>query len=310
MMQVDIIWWVVFNVFVLAMLALDLGVFHRKAHEVSIKEALVWSTIWTVLALVFNVWIYYWGGKQAGLAFLTGYLIERSLSIDNIFVFYLIFSYFAVPSAYQHKVLFWGIFGALVMRAIFIAVGIKLIFMFHWVIYIFGIFLIVTGIRMALSKETEIHPEKNPVLRLFRRWFLTTENYVEDHFFVVRDGRKLATPLLIVLLIVETTDLLFAVDSIPAILAITTDPFIVYTSNVFAILGLRALYFALAGITAMFRFLHYGLSIILVFVGIKMLLESIYDISIIASLGFIAGVLLISALASVFFSGKKQDTIH
>ena len=307
-MQVDIIWWVVFNVFILLMLALDLGVFHRKAHAISFKEALIWSTIWTVLALVFNVWIYYWGGKQAGLTFLTGYLIERSLSLDNIFVFYLIFTYFAVPNTYQHKVLFWGILGALVMRAIFIAVGITLIEKFHWIIYIFGLFLIITGIKMAVSKKTEIHPEKNPVLKLFRRWFPTTEDYVEDRFFTSRDGRTFATPLFIILLIVETTDLLFAVDSIPAILAITTDPFIVYTSNVFAILGLRALYFALAGITAIFKYIHYGLSVILVFVGIKMLLADIYEIPIIASLGFITGVLLISIFASVFFAGKVKNT--
>ncbi len=306
-MQVDTIWWVVFNVFVLAMLALDLGVFHRKAREVSIWEAVLWSTIWTVLALIFNVWIYYWGGKQAGLAFFTGYLIERSLSIDNIFVFYLVFTYFAVPGAYQHKVLFWGILGALAMRALFIAVGITLINMFHWVIYVFGVFLIVTGVKMAVSKDAEIHPEKNPILKLFRRWFRTTDNYEGDHFFISKNGRTFATPLLVVLLIVETTDLIFAVDSIPAILAITTDPFIVYTSNVFAILGLRALYFALAGITTIFRFIHYGLSIVLVFVGIKMLLEPIYEISIIASLIFIGSVLLISGLASVIIAEKRHE---
>lgn len=306
-MQVDIEWWIAFNVFVLAMLALDLGVFHRRPHEISFREALMWSIIWTVLALIFNVFIYYWGGKEAGLAFFTGYLIERSLSIDNIFIFFLVFSYFAVPGAYQHKVLFWGILGALIMRAFFIAVGIKLITMFHWVIYIFGLFLIVTGIKMAISKETEIHPEKNPVLKLFRRWFPTTENYVEHHFFTVRDGRILATPLLIVLLIVETTDLVFAVDSIPAILAITKDPFIVYTSNVFAILGLRALYFALAGLTAI-QYIHYGLSAILVFVGIKMLLEPVYEISIGISLGFIGFALFASWLASVIFPPKEENT--
>ncbi|MCE5199792.1 MAG: TerC family protein [Armatimonadota bacterium] len=305
-MQVDIIWWVAFNVFVLAMLALDLGVVHRKSHEIGIKEALIWSTIWTVLALIFNGWMYYWAGKDVGLAFLTGYLIERSLSIDNIFVFYLVFSYFAVPKAYQHKVLFWGILGALAMRAVFIAVGITLINKFYWVIYIFGVFLIVTGIRMAITKEQEMHPERNPVLVLFRRWFPTTENYEEDRFFVSRNSRRLATPLFIVLLIVETTDLLFAVDSIPAILAITTDPFIVYTSNVFAILGLRALYFALAGITEMFYYIHYGLAVILVFIGIKMLLEHVYEISIVASLVFIASVLIISGLASVVRAKREH----
>lgn len=307
-MQVDIIWWVAFNAFVLAMLALDLGIVHRRSHEIGIKEALIWSTIWTILALIFNGWMYYWAGKDVGLAFLTGYLIERSLSIDNIFVFYLIFSYFAVPKAYQHKVLFWGILGALVMRAVFIAVGITLINKFYWVIYIFGVFLIVTGIRMAVTKEQEMHPERNPVLVLFRRWFPTTENYEEDRFFVSRNSRKLATPLFIVLLIVETTDLLFAVDSIPAILAITTDPFIVYTSNVFAILGLRALYFALAGITEMFYYIHYGLAVILVFIGAKMLLEHVYEISILASLIFIASVLIISGLVSVIRAKKEHLT--
>ncbi len=306
MMQVDVVWWVAFNVFILAMLAIDLGVLHRKPHEIGLREALVWSVIWTVLALVFNVWIYYSGGKQAGLAFLTGYLIERSLSIDNIFVFYLVFAYFAVPKAYQHKVLFWGILGALGMRALFIAVGVTLINAFHWVIYIFGAFLVVTGIRMAVSREAEVHPERNPVLKLFRRWFPTTENYEEDRFFVAREGRTFATPLLVVLLIIETTDVIFAVDSIPAILAITTDPFIVYTSNVFAILGLRALYFALAGITAMFRYIHYGLAVVLVFVGVKMLLADVLEIPIAVSLGFIGAVLLVSGLLSVLYAGREQ----
>lgn len=304
-MQVGIEWWVVFNVFVLALLALDLGVFHRRPHEISVREALIWSLVWTVLALIFNAWIYYYGSRQAGLAFFTGYLIERSLSIDNIFVFYLIFTYFAVPREYQHRVLFWGILGALIMRAIFIFVGVALINMFHWIIYVFGVFLIATGVKMAVSKDKELHPERNPVLRLFRRWFPTTENYVDGKFVVRIDGRLFATPLLIVLLIVETTDLIFAVDSIPAILAITTDPFIVYTSNVFAILGLRALYFALAGITAI-RFIHYGLSIILVFVGVKMLLDSVYEIPISWSLGFIGFVLLVAGLASVLFPEKAQ----
>lgn len=308
MMQVDLIWWVAFNVFVLAMLALDLGVLHRNPHEIRIREALFWSFIWTILALAFGVWIYYWGGRQPGLAFLTGYVIERSLSIDNIFIFYLVFAYFAVPREYQYKVLFWGILGAIAMRAVFIAVGITLISMFHWVIYIFGVFLVLTGIKMATSEKVEIHPEKNPVLKLFRRWFPTTTDYEGDRFFVVRDGRTFATPLLIVLFIVETTDLVFAVDSIPAVLAITTDPFIVYTSNILAILGLRALYFALAGITTVFRYIHYGLSVILIFVGIKMLLQDVYEISVVASLGFVGAVLLISVVASVLLAGKSPET--
>ena len=294
-----------FNAFVLAMLALDLGVFHRRARETSIKEALVWSTIWTVLAFAFNLWIYYWRGKGIALEFLTGYLIERSLSADNIFVFYLIFSYFAVPGAYQHKVLFWGILGALLMRAFFIVVGVALINRFEWIIYVFGVFLIITGFRMGISKEKEVHPERNPVLKLARRLFPITRQYDGEHFFVRREGKILATPLLMVLLLVETTDLIFAVDSIPAILAITTDPFIVYSSNVFAILGLRALYFALAGITRMFVYIHYGLAIILVFVGVKMVLAHVYHIPIGISLGFIGAVLLISGIASVLYASRS-----
>ncbi len=298
-MSNQILWWVIFNIFVLAMLALDLGVFHRKAHEVKVKEALVWSFVWIALALLFNVGVYFWQGTQTALEFLTGYLIEKSLSVDNIFVFLLIFSYFRVPFLYQHKVLFWGILGALVMRAIFIATGVTLIQKFHWIIYVFGGFLILTGIKMALQKDMEIHPERNPVLRLFQRFIPVTKDYEDDKFFFKRSGRYFATPLFITLLIVETTDLIFAVDSIPAILAITIDPFIVYTSNVFAILGLRALYFALAGIMQLFHYLHYGLSAILVFVGIKMLLADLYKIPVGISLGVVAGSLLISAIASI-----------
>lgn len=295
----QILLWVVFNIFVLGMLALDLAVFHRKSHVVRLKEALIWSAVWVVLALLFNLGVYFWRGPETALEFLTGYLIEKSLSVDNLFVFLLIFSYFRVPSLFQHKVLFWGILGALIMRAIFIAMGITLIQKFHWVIYIFGAFLILTGIKMALEKDKEIHPERNPVLRLFRRWMAVTEDYEDGKFFVKRDERYLATPLFIVLLVVETTDVIFAVDSIPAILAITLDPFIVYTSNVFAILGLRALYFALAGIMQLFHYLHYGLSALLIFVGAKMLLADIYEIPVGIALGVVASVLLLSVIASV-----------
>ncbi|MBI4243855.1 MAG: TerC family protein [Planctomycetes bacterium] len=280
-------WWVFFNIFVLAMLALDLGVFHRKSHEVKIKEALVWSAAWITLALLFNLVIYFWQGRATALEFLTGYLLEKSLSVDNIFVFLLIFSYFRVPTHYQHKVLFWGILGALVMRAIFIALGITLIQKFHWVIYIFGGFLIFTGIKMALEKDKEIHPEKNPVLKLFRKLMPVTQQYEEDKFFIRKDHQLFATPLFIVLLVIETADVIFAVDSIPAVLAVTLDPFIVYTSNVFAILGLRALFFAMAGIMKSFHYLHYGLSAILVFVGSKMVLADIYKIPILISLSVI-----------------------
>ncbi len=292
--------WIGFNLFVLAMLALDLGVFHRKAHVVKIKEALIWSAVWITLALLFNVGVYYWRGPQTALEFLTGYLLEKSLSVDNVFVFLLIFSYFRVPALCQHKVLFWGILGALIMRAVFIAAGITLIQQFHWVIYVFGAFLIFTGIKMALQKDKEIHPEKNPVIKLFRRLMPVTKDYDDkSRFFVRKDGRIHATPLFVALLVVETTDVIFAVDSIPAILAITHDPFIVYTSNVFAILGLRALYFALAGIMQLFHHLHYGLSAILVFVGVKMLIADMYKIPIGIALGVVAGILLVSVIASL-----------
>ena len=291
--------WVAFNVFVLAMLAVDLGVVHRRAHEVTLKEALVWSGVWIALALLFALGVYVWHGPQPALEFLTGYLIEKSLSVDNIFVFVLIFSYFKVPARYQHEVLFWGILGALVMRAIFIFAGIALLQRLHWIIYVFGALLILTGIKMAMEKDKEIHPDKNPVLKLFRRLVPVTEGYHADHFFVKHGGRYAATPLFIVLLVVETTDVIFAVDSIPAILAITMDPFIVYTSNVFAILGLRALYFALAGVMQLFHYLHYGLSAILVFVGAKMLLADVYKLPVGVALGVIAGILLIAVIASL-----------
>jgi tellurite resistance protein TerC len=291
--------WVAFNVFVLIMLAVDLGVVHRRAHTVRLKEALIWSGIWIALALLFALGVYFWYGPQPALEFLTGYLIEKSLSVDNIFVFVLIFSYFKVPALYQHKVLFWGILGALVMRAIFIFAGIALLQRLHWIIYVFGALLVLTGIKMAMEKDKEIHPDKNPVLRLFRRLVPVTEDYHADHFFVRRFGHYAATPLFIVLLVVETTDIIFAVDSIPAILAITVDPFLVYTSNVFAILGLRALYFALAGVMQLFHYLHYGLSAILIFVGAKMLLADVYKLPVAVALGVIAGILLISVIASV-----------
>lgn len=291
--------WVAFNLFVLVMLAVDLGVVHRRSHEVKLTEALVWSGVWIALALLFNLGVYYWYGPRPALEFLTGYLIEKSLSVDNIFVFLLLFSYFRVPSVYQHKVLFWGILGALVMRAIFIVAGISLLQRLHWIIYVFGALLILTGIKMVTEKDKEIHPEKNPVLKLFRRLVPVTEHYQEDRFIVKQAGRYAATPLFLVLLVVETTDVIFAVDSIPAILAITVDPLIVYTSNAFAILGLRVLYFALAGVIRRFHYLHYGLSAILVFVGVKMLLTDIYKFPIAVALGVVASILLIAFVASV-----------
>jgi TerC family integral membrane protein len=300
--------WVAFNVFVLAMLAVDLGVVHRRAHEVTLKEALLWSGIWIALALLFALGVYVWYGSQPALEFLAGYLIEKSLSVDNIFVFVLIFSYFKVPGRYQHKVLFWGILGALVMRAMFIFAGIALLQRLHWIIYVFGALLILTGIKMAMEKDKDLHPDKNPVLKLFRRLVPVTEDYHADHFFVKQGGQYAATPLFIVLLVVETTDVIFAVDSIPAILGITMDPFIVYTSNVFAILGLRALYFALAGVMRLFHYLHYGLSAILVFVGAKMLLADVYKLPVGVALGVIAGILLIAVLASVL-RPRRDDVV-
>lgn len=310
--------WVVFNLFVLAMLALDLGVFHRQAHEVKMKEALGWSAVWITMAMLFNVLIYFqwenlvpnstYSNTEASLAFLTGYLIEKALSVDNVFVFLMIFAYFKVPAMYQHKVLFWGIIGALIMRAICIAAGVTLLKQFHWLIYVFGAFLIITGIKMAITKDKKIDPEKNPVLKAFRRMMPVTPNFVGDKFFTKIDGRRWATPLFIVLLFIEMTDLIFAVDSIPAILAITRDPFIVYTSNVFAILGLRALYFALAGIMQLFHYLHYGLSLILVFVGGKMVLTDVVGkVPVGISLGFVAGVLILSVVLSLLIPPKKGE---
>ena len=300
--------WVAFNAFVLVMLAVDLGVLHRRAHEVRLKEALVWSGIWIALALLFALGVYSWDGPQPALEFLTGYLIEKSLSVDNIFVFVLIFSYFKVPARYQHTVLFWGILGALVMRAIFIFAGIALLQQLHWILYVFGALLILTGIKMATEKDKEIHPDKNPLLKLFRRLVPVTEDYHADHFFVKQAGHYAATPLFIVLLVVETTDVIFAVDSIPAILSITIDPFLVYTSNVFAILGLRALYFALAGVVRLFHYLHYGLSAILVFVGAKMLLADVYKLPVGVALGVIAGILLIAVIASLM-RPQQRDVV-
>jgi tellurite resistance protein TerC len=300
----QIMLWVLFNCFVMAMLALDLGVFHRKDRIMGTKEALLWCAFWLALALFFNLGIYLWRGPDTALEFLAGYLIEWSLSVDNIFVFLLIFSYFGVPAAYQHRVLFWGILGALIMRAVFIIVGVALIQQFHWVIYVFGGFLVLTGLKMALRKDHEIHPERNLVLRVFRRFIPFTQGFDTGKFFVKCNGRYTATTLFVVLLLVETTDLIFAVDSIPAILAITTDPFIVYTSNVFAILGLRSLYFALSGVMRLFQYLHYGLSAILVFVGAKMLLSDFYKIPVGYALVIVASILLASILFSVV---KNRD---
>ena len=304
--MMQLLLWVGFILFVLFMLALDLFVFHRKTHEVKVKEALLWSAFWIALSLLFNLGVYIWGGKQQALEFLTGYLLEKSLSVDNIFVFLMIFSYFKIPHKYQHEVLFWGILGALIMRGAFIAGGIALIEQFHWIIYVFGGFLIFSGVKMVTDKDKEIHPEKSLILRLFNRVMPVTKGIEDGRFFIKTSGKWFATPLFVVLLVVETTDVMFAFDSIPAILAITQKPFIVYTSNVFAILGLRALYFALAGIMQYFHYLHYGLSLILVFVGLKMLLADIYKISVGTSLLVLACILTISIIASMLWPKKAK----
>jgi len=300
-MNIEITLWVGFTFFVVVMLVIDLGVFHRSAHVITLKESLIWCGIWISLALLFNVGIYYWRGPVKAMEFLTGYLIEEALSVDNLFVFLMIFGYFRVDRRYQHRVLFWGILGAIVMRALFIVMGISLIRRFHWIIFIFGGLLIITGIKMALQKEKELHPERNPVLRLCHRWLPITKDYVAGKFFVKREGRTAATPLFVVLVLVETTDLAFALDSIPAVLAISHDPFIVYTSNIFAILGLRSIFFALSGIIQLFAYLQYGLAAILVFVGLKMVFSDVLMIPVGIALGVVAGILAVSVIASLIW---------
>jgi tellurite resistance protein TerC len=305
-MSSQVLWWIAFGVIVLVLLVLDLKVFHRKSRVITLKESLLWTAFWVGLALLFNLGIYLWRGHEPALQFLTCYLIEESLSVDNLFVFLLVFSYFAVAPAYQHKVLFWGIIGAIIMRLAFIEVGVTLLERFDWVFYIFGAFLVVTAIRMAFQRDEKIDPEKNVVLRLFRRFVPVTSSYEEDRFFVKRAGRYIATPLFIVVLVVETTDLVFALDSIPAALAITLDPFIVYTANIFAILGLRSLYFALAGVMRLFHYLRYGLVVVLIFVGVKMLIAAFYKIPTEIALGAVVGVLFIAVIASVIWPHKEK----
>jgi len=301
----QLVFWIAFNLFVLAMLALDLGVLNRKAHVIKFREAIGWVAMWISLAAVFAVGVYFWRGRAIALEFTTGYVVELALSVDNLFVFILIFRYFRVPSQYQHKVLFWGIIGALVMRGVFIAAGVTLIHYVHWIIYVFGAFLVYVGIRLAFQSEESVHPEQNRAVKLFRKAVPVTKEYVGGKFFI-RDKGLYATPLFLVLIVVETTDVIFAVDSIPAILAITRDAFIVYTSNVFAIMGLRAMYFALAGMMEMFHYLHYGLSLVLVFIGAKMLLSNYYPIPTEWALVVVAGLLAISVGASLMFPAKAK----
>jgi tellurite resistance protein TerC len=299
--------WTVFSVFVLGVLALDLGVFSRKPHEVHHKEALAWSAVWVALALIFNGWIYARFGSERALEFLTGYLIEKALSVDNIFVFVVLFAAFAVPKIYQHRVLFWGVIGAIVLRAIFIVLGAALLERFHWIMYVFGAILIVTGIRLMVKADDEPHPERNPIFKSLRRVIPAVPEYHGKKFFVKHAGRWVATPLLMVLLAIEATDVVFAVDSIPAIFAITTDPFIVYTSNIFAILGLRAMYFLLANVIDRFHLLKYGLALVLLFVGGKMVIADWYKLPIGVSLAAIALILGGSVLASMVWPARVSS---
>lgn len=305
-MSESTILWISFNAFIFIMLVLDLGVFHKKAKKVTVKEALTWTGVWIGLAFAFNLFVYYQLGEEKAYEFITGYLIEKSLSIDNIFVFIMIFSYFHVPESAQHKVLFWGIAGALVMRIIFILAGIELIHQFHWLIYIFGGFLIFTGIKFVTQNEVQVRPERNPLVKAVRKIFRVTPDFVGNRFFVRLNNKIWATPLFIVVVMIEASDIVFAVDSIPAILAISDDPFIVYTSNVFAILGLRSLYFALAGVEKHFRYLKYGLAVVLVFIGVKMCIADWYKIPVEISLSFIVLTLGMSLVASMVLQGKNS----
>ena len=309
-MNVSVGLWVGFFALVLAMLAVDLGVSRRRGGVMSLRTAAIWSAVWIGMALLFNAGIYLWQGTEPALEFFTAYLIEKALSVDNLFVFVLIFTMFGVPALYQRRVLFWGVIGALVMRGIFIAAGSALLHRFHWLMYVFGAFLLFTAVKLARGGETEIKPERNPLIRLFRKIMPITERLEGEHFFIRHAGVLMATPLFLVLLIVESTDLVFAVDSIPAVLAVTQDPFLVYTSNVFAILGLRALYFLLAGAMTKFHYLKLGLSAILGFVGVKMLVADVFKIPVALSLGIIAGVLIVAVVASLMRARRLGDAAH
>lgn len=307
--------WIGFNVFALGMLIIDLRVFHRPGHAIKFREALGWSLMYVAQAAAFAAILYFWQGRQSSLEFIAGYVVELSLSVDNLFVFLVIFNYFAVPDEQQHRVLFWGILGALILRGIFIGAGVGLINRFHWLLYLFGALLIYSGIRVCISGEHQVDPASNPVVKMLRKWIPVTTEYRGGRFFVRNSqdgGRLYATPLLVVLLVIETTDVLFAVDSIPAVLAITLKAFIVYTSNVFAILGLRSMFFAVAGLMKLFRFLHYGLAVILILVGVKMLLGDYVEIPIGVTLGSVALVLVVTIALSIAFprrgDGGKPDS--
>jgi tellurite resistance protein TerC len=307
------IWvWAGFNLFIITLLLIDLGIFNRKSHEVKTKEALTWTGIWISIALLFNLGIYFWKGQEKAMEFLAGYLIEKSLSVDNLFVFLMIFTFFKVPKIHQHKVLYWGIFGALIMRAVMIGTGAALVSAFHWVLYIFGALLVYTGIKMAFQKEDEgFKPGENPVVRAFKRFLPVTADYQADRFFVRNNGILMATPLFITLIMIETSDLIFAVDSIPAIFGVSADPFIIYTSNVFAILGLRSLFFALASVMDRFHYLKYGLSVVLVFIGTKMLIADLFRIPIAAALCIVVAILAGSVVISLLKpESKKEESVE
>jgi TerC family integral membrane protein len=299
-----LLFWILFNLFVAGVLVLDLGVFHKRPHTIKFREAMAWSLVWIALAGGFAVLLYFWRGHTPALEFVTGYVIELSLSVDNLFIFLLVFRYFKVQPEHQYKVLFWGILSAVIMRAVFIVAGAKLLQKFEWITYLFGAFLVFSGIKLLAQGQAEIHPEKNFALQLFRRWVPVTDDLAGDKFFVRNPGLY-ATPLLVVLLVIETADLLLAVDSIPAVLAITLDVMVVYTSNIFAILGLRSMYFALSGMMEMFEYLHYGLATVLVFIGGKMLAAHYYEMPTVMALGVVAGILVISVLGSVAFPRRK-----
>jgi len=307
-MKTSLLFWIIFSIIIFTVLTIDLGILNRKAHKISLKEALAWSGVWISIALIFNIFVYFQFGKVKALEFLTGYVIEYSLSIDNIFVFILVFSYFSVKPQYQHKVLFWGILGALIMRAIFIFAGVALINRFHWIVIIFGGFLLISGIKMLLQKEdVAVEPEKNGLVRLFKRFLPVSDTLHGDALFIRQDKKLYATPLFLVLLVIESTDLIFAVDSIPAVLAISKDTFIVFTSNIFAILGLRSLYFAVSGVMELFRYLKVGLAIVLSFVGLKMLASYFhFEIPILLSLAIILSILLVSIIASLIIKKKES----
>ena len=308
-MEIPVLYWIIFNVFIFLMLFLDLGVFHKQEHEVKMKEAFTWTLVWVAAALIFNVLVYFYLGEKPAIEFFTGYLIEKSLSMDNIFVFVVIFEYFKIPMIHQHRVLFFGILGAVVFRALFIFTGVTLVSKFHWLLYVFGAFLVFTGIKLSFSSEKEADFENSLVARFTKKIIPMTNTLHGSKFFIIENGKRLATPLFLALLIIEASDILFALDSIPAIMAITLDPFIIYTSNIFAILGLRSLYFVLKNLVDRFHYLKYGLSLILVFVGVKMLMIDIYKIPTLYSLLFIASMLTLPILASFYFPSSHKSSL-